>query len=233
MTGSSMQYTIFITVNDTTKNEDFTLNRPLEFVYGMEPLIFLEDGPEHIILPIQKSFTNSYLDRAEFLIVGPNGQLKLNGIILDLGSMEDCKANIMKTFFKRKNSNLRKKIEFEDAYNTIQSKTMQWTEPGVSETFAKTVNAAKNKLNSEIAGNFQLGDAEVLQQKQKQFFINPDFLSPLEKRGQNSELDGLRHMRYTGELTDQAWFTEESEKIRARIDELEKNINTIETAIKD
>ncbi len=40
-------------------------------------------------------------------------------------------------------------------------------------------------------------------------------------------------MRYTGELTDQAWFMEESEKIQTRIDELEKNINTVETAVKD
>ena len=54
-----------------------------------------------------------------------------------------------------------------------------------------------------------------------------------EQDKKRSELDGLRRMRYTGELPDQVWFMEESKRIQDRIDELEKNINTIETALKD
>lgn len=179
---STMIYFVAVTINGTTINTDkLTIRRPLEFIIGTEHLAFLEDGPEQNVLPTQKVEAAFYLDYAKFSITGTNGQLEFNGITLDLGSMRDCKANIVKTFFKRKNSNLRKQIEAEDVYNTMQDKTEQWTEPGVAKTFCKTLNAAKNKLNSDIATTFKLGDVEVFQQKERRIFINPDYLSPQKK----------------------------------------------------
>lgn len=179
---STMIYSVTVTINGTATNTyKFAIQRPLEFIIGMERLMFLEDGPEQNVLPAQKVEATFYLDYAKFSITGTNGQLEFNGVTLDLGSMRDCKANIVKTFFKRKNSNLRKQIEAEDVYNTMQDKTEQWTEPGVAKTFCKTLNAAKNKLNSDIATTFKLGNVEVFQQKEKQIFINPDYLSPQKK----------------------------------------------------
>ncbi len=168
------------------KTDKMTNRRPLEFIFEPECPVFLEDGPEQQELPKQGIFSPFYLDNAKFSVVGTNGILELNGITLDLGSMEHCRANIVKTFFKRSNSNLRKKIELEDIYDTMGDSTKQWTEPGVSEKFVKTVNAAKNKLNSDISKALQLGDVEVFQQKQKQIFINPNYLSPLKKKKQKS-----------------------------------------------
>ena len=179
---STMIYSVTVTINGAATNTDkFAIQRPLEFITGMERLMFLEDGPEQNILPTQKVEAAFYFDYAIFSIAGTNGQLEFNGTTLDLGSMGDCKANIVKTFFKRKNSNLRKQIEAEDVYDTMQNKTKQWTEPGVAKKFCKTLNAAKNKLNSDIATTFKLGYVEVFQQKEKQIFINPDYLSPQKK----------------------------------------------------
>ncbi len=179
---SSMEYSMTVTTNGMTRSENFILNRPLEFVYSMEPLTFLEDGPKQVILPAQQPKSPFYLDDAKFSIKGPNGQLELNGVVLKLGSIRYCKANIVRTFFKRANSNLHKRFEFEDVYYTMGDHQKQWGEPGVAKTFGERVSAARIKLNSEIAIKFGLGDIEVFKQQEKELFINPDCLSPLKKK---------------------------------------------------
>lgn len=101
----------------------------------------------------------------------------------------------------------------------------------------ETLNQIRNELAKyTIDPNFYKLAVEALVEEEQQRISERDSrLQELKKEQdkKRSELDGLRRMRYTGELTDQVWFMEESNKIQARIDELEKNINTVETAVKD
>lgn len=184
---ASMLYKITVKEGNSTTEDHLTVSRPLEFICGMETLMFLEDGPEQQKLPKQGvPSLPFYLDNAKFSVVGTNGILELNGITLDLGSMEYCKANIVKAFFKRSNSNPHKKIELVDVYDAMGDNTKQWNEPGVAKTFAKTVSAARIKLNSDITKTFKLDDDKIFQQNEKQIFINPKYLSPLKKKKQKS-----------------------------------------------
>lgn len=99
------------------------------------------------------------------------------------------------------------------------------------------LDQVRNELTKyTIDPNFYKLAIEALAEEEQQRVSERDMrLKELRKEQdrKHSELDGLRRMRYTGELTDQVWFMNESEKIQARIDELEKNINTVETAVKD
>lgn len=109
----------------------------------------------------------------------------------------------------------------------------------------KRINTSEHEILDQIRDelakytidpNFYKLAIEALSEEEQQRVNERDSrLQELKKEQdkKRSELDGLRRMRYTGELTDQVWFMEESEKIQTRIDELEKNINTVETAVKD
>jgi hypothetical protein len=184
---SEMVYLISAKRGDEVfKTDKMTIRRPLEFIFEPECPIFLEDGPERQQLPKQNISSPFCLDNAKFSVVGTNGVLEVNGTTLDLGSTECCRANIAKVFFKRSNSNTHKKIELVDIYDAMRNNTKQWNEPGVAKTFAKTVSAARIKLNSDIAKTFKLDDDKIFQQNEKQIFINPKYLSSLKKKKQKS-----------------------------------------------
>ncbi len=185
---SVMIYAVSVLKNNKViKTAKITIQRPLEFIYGAEYLTFLEDGPEQSAMPLQRTILPFYIDQANFLVTGSKCYLELNGITVDLGDKCYCRANIASIFFKRANSNPRKTVELMDLYNTLGNSTKSWEEPGVSETFAGTVSAARIKLNNDIAKMFKLGDTEVFLQNKKQIFINSKFLSPLDKTKQKSE----------------------------------------------
>lgn len=82
---------------------------------------------------------------------------------------------------------------------------------------------------------YKLAVEALAEEEQHRIDERDDSLRELRKEQDKKrvELDGLRRMRYTGELTDQAWFLEESDRIQSRIDELDKSIETVEMAMKD
>lgn len=82
---------------------------------------------------------------------------------------------------------------------------------------------------------YNLAIEALAEEEQKQIDKRDSRLKELRKEQDRwrSELDGLRRMRYRGELTDQVWFLEESKRIQSAIENLEKNIRAADTAFKD
>lgn len=81
---------------------------------------------------------------------------------------------------------------------------------------------------------FKLATQALAEEEDRRIATQEDKIRELRRQEdqKKNELNGLRRMRYTGEITDQAWFLEESKNLEGQISAIQSSIARVEVAEK-